>query len=240
MTTPPLFPTVENLVTLPQAKAWLDIPSDNTTQDVLLNLQIPMVSVRITAAMNRTHWLLGNAANPLKEWYAGTNTDLLALRQWPVRSVTAVYEDESFFYGSEDQPAATTLLTPGTDYCLVADAPDGVSSLSGLLLRLDDVWQGNYEMDIGGLASYAAPGRGNIYVGYSVGYDSIPYEVQQAALMLMARLTRTNTFGWELSSLNYEEYADGVRADVNRAWGYLSGEIMAALARYRIKPFGSF
>jgi hypothetical protein len=85
-----------NLTTLAKVKAWLGIDPGLTTQDVILNDLIAACSAAIESYLNRT--LL---ATDHVEWYDGTGSNVLVLKNWPVNSVASVsYEGVEYSINS--------------------------------------------------------------------------------------------------------------------------------------------
>lgn len=230
------YPTTEALCTLAQAKAVLAL--NDTLEDAALNFYIGAASAHITQSCNRTFWLTSNAANPLVEFYSGSGTEWLVLRQWPVASIASVYEDDLAYWGAASGSfASTSLLTAGTDYALALD--DVARSGSGRLCRMNGVWNCRYVRDAGMLSSYPDDGFGNVKVSYTVGYDSIPQDLSFACCLVVAKMRQMFPAGQPVSSESFEEYSVAYRALLkDSGLGLLGGEVGAVLAKYRILPVG--
>lgn len=74
-----------DLTTLAHLKAWLDIPADNTTSDVLLQRLITAASKFIVRYCNRSF-----EARPYVETYNGFGQTFMVVRQWPVSHVSSL------------------------------------------------------------------------------------------------------------------------------------------------------
>lgn len=99
----------------------------------------------------------------------------------------SVWLDGAGAYGSNVSAFdSTKMLTPGLDYALVPDMPDGFSSRSGLIERLNGVWPGGALYARGLLAASVGPGRGNVRVQYSSGFTTIPKDLETAENLLVA------------------------------------------------------
>ena len=161
MSTPPTpTPPASDLTTLANVKAWLNIPTD--TSDDMLQRLLSAASVFAQTWMNRNIPLA-----QYTERYSGTGSDTLALANYPVQSVEAV------------------TIRDWT----VQPLPDG--SQSGYVY--DDRFL--YLIGLPGPASGPFVGAPNIFpkfppraigVTYTAGYETIPLDIEQAVLELIA------------------------------------------------------
>lgn len=118
--------------------------------------------------------------NTYTEYLDGNWTSKIALRQNPVSNVASVNIDNNGYYGSNANGfGASTLLVAGQDYYLQNDRSEG-GSLSGILVRIANVWPGMMQKLRGDLTASKVFGQGNIKVVYTAGYKIIPADVQQA------------------------------------------------------------
>lgn len=231
------LPTVDRLTTLGDARTFLGAEA---SEDALLKLLIGQVSALIAKSLCRTHILNSNSANPITEYYGGEGNANLILRQWPASNPT-VWEDEMGYFGRGTNAfASVTQLTEGINYVLRYDQTGGGASNSGILERLNGVWPGGRTRDSWSLAAYPVPGRGNIKVRYTVGWDAAPGDLSLAALLALARIRNSRAYGEALAQERYEDYSYQLAKPMQQnPNGFLGGEIGAILARYRITGVGT-
>lgn len=146
------------------------------------------------------------------EFYSGTGQKVLALRQRPVWSVTSVRLDHNGFYGtSEDAFDASSLLTSGVDYALdqdLATVSGQPVSRSGILVRLNTVWaEGNRTYMPGRVTPVAGPAFGNIKVVYVAGYETLPYDLQAALVMLVSLFQKNVAAGQPMMKETIGDYS---------------------------------
>ncbi len=111
------------------------------------------------------------------EFYQGTNTDGLVLRQVPVQPNPTVWQDATGYWGQgANDPFDITgaLLKPGVDYYLELDGPNAAYSGSGILRRIGDIWRGTVVQPAGLLGRRPVPGLGNVKVQYLAGWNPVP------------------------------------------------------------------
>jgi hypothetical protein len=209
-------------------------------QTPALPFLIQAASQLITQSCNRPFWLSTNAANPIVEYLGGSGDPYLPLGYWPVQSIVSIYNDNAGFWGQTSGSfASATLLNQGTDYALEVDSVEGTSK-SAIVLRINGIWDSVYLRDGGMLASYGTNGQGNVQVTYRYGFTSLPYDLQWAATLLVARMLLTNA-GRLLNSVKFEEFAatyDNWNAlpDDETGYGILAGEVEGVISKYRIFP----
>lgn len=200
----------------------------DTSQDAVIDLLIAQCSARIVLWVG--HIL---EAATLTEYYQGTGTRDLVLRNWPVNSVTSVYEDMGGEWGQSANPfAAATLLTAGVDFALRLDGSNGVAQ-SGILRKINGVWQKPNAFQPGLISAQPAETSGTIKVVYNAGYATIPPDLQQACLMLMACVKRILRIGAPLTSEGWEDYNYAVQQAAAEAVGGLPPDTLGVLSRYR-------
>jgi len=158
------------LTTLARVKERLNLASSNTTWDDLLNSLISEISNK---AKDITGRVLTEAT--YTEYYDGTGTDTLYLRQGPLVSVSSVY---SVSYGSDGaggRSESTSLLDP-SNYVL-----DGLR---------DENWRGCGKIRL--LGGTWTEGVRNWKVTYTAGYDTVPESLVHFATnwVVSAFLTR--------------------------------------------------
>lgn len=152
----------------------------------------------------------GSYGKAVTEYYSGDGTDRLMLRQRPVQSVGSVYVDEDGYFGEGSDPfPASTLLTAGSDYCLLRDTTSAEveQSKAGILLRLGGVWPDITRHARGLLSGERAAGRGNIKVTSTVGWANIPEPTQMAVHMLVGLMRSTQGLGGQIRSLSLDYFS---------------------------------
>ena len=189
-----------------ELKKVLDIDPENTGEDAKLNFFVEQASGWIETIIGRP----GLTNKSRTEYRAGTNTQRLPLRFRPVFSTPtiAVNIDEGGFYGSASGSFdSTTAMTYGTDFCLDIDQDDGISSRSGILLRINALWDRATSRQTGFLSPFVTPGYGSIKVVYTGGYtvDTLPPVFRLAANTLVARLRVLFPLGIIPTGESYEE-----------------------------------
>lgn len=142
------------------------------------------------------------------EYYDGSGTQYLRLRQTPVTSITSVYESSTGFWGqlSGGFPS-TALLTAGSDYYLQMDGPGNAYSESGLLVRVSRIWPAAILRRAGYLGAWALHGQGNIKVTYVAGYDTIPDDIELAVWEGVALTRARRPHGQGVSSESFDGYS---------------------------------
>jgi len=145
-------------------------------------------------------------ARKLTEYYNGPGMAELVLRERPVQSIVSVYEDETGAWNQNAGAFATaTLLVEGTDYGL--DLKNDAISLSGILMRLNGVWENVTGRGAGLLSAEPLPGRGNLKVTYIAGYGQPPDDVVLAINSMIGEIRMTGPMGGGLSSEHLDYYS---------------------------------
>lgn len=151
------------LCTLQYVKDMLGITSE--AQDVALNAFLLAADQVVKTEVDRDLEF-----GTYTEFYNGTGTKALCLRQTPVVSITSINLDYAGYFGQNpDGPfPSETLLTAGKDYTLYIDK-DG-KSFSGIVYRINTVWSEiNRGYTQGKITQEVVPALGNIKVVYTAG-----------------------------------------------------------------------
>jgi hypothetical protein len=147
------------LVTLAQAKSWLDIPPAEAKFDVRVELLINSASERIEQFLERK---LGVQTHV--ERHSGRAQDRLVLEEWPVISISEVRQSGAWKF-SEVQPM---------------DAGDfGIEDRRTLTLRAGFFQRGNLNVQVTYQAGFALPYE----AAPALGVLPLPSDLAQAALM---------------------------------------------------------
>lgn len=188
-------------------KKILEVADGDTSEDIKFHFLIEYASRWIDE-------LLGGRELELKartEFYGGTGTQALLLRHRPVFTTPTirVWTDPYGYFGQVDNSfTAGSELTYGTDFVLRVDQNDG-SSRSGILLRVNSLWERPGVRTRGYLTPYVGDGFGNVKVTYTAGFtpDTLPAQIRLACNILVARMREMLPLGYELASESYEERA---------------------------------
>lgn len=230
------------LVSIPVLKQFLNIAQSDVSKDHWLTALLAGVEATAENYCKRKF-----TKQTYTEFYSGNGTSYLILRQWPVHSITNLWEDTAanFSHGDGSPFASATLLDQGVDYVLEVDT-EGTQSASGIVHRLNTVWPEDYAAYTPGrIISAYAPTLGSIKVTYVAGYDPVPKDLQMALCYLVSYMRRTMPQGGEIISEKVGDYAYTM-ADPLAASSSSSGsegntfEITAArsiLANYREVAF---
>lgn len=165
---------------------------------------------RVTTYINKWLGYTVEQTTGIVEFPEANSNDLIRLRAPPVTftGLTSIYYDPAARFGrGANDFAATTLLTEGTDYVLRVDQPDGVTSLCGLVQRINGVWPGRYSRSAGRLSRALEPHRGHIKVTYDGGWATVPGDIALAANLLIIRTIMMGPKGQALISESYAGYS---------------------------------
>lgn len=198
---------------LRELKTALEIDPEDTSEDKKLTLFLSHASSWIEEIIGRP----GMSKQERTEYYNGTGTENLLLRSRPVFTTPTiqVFLDDSGYWGATSGCfAANTALTYGVDFALAIDQDDGTSR-SGILVKINDVWNKRAVRNRGLLSPFLAKGQGNIKVVYTAGYtvDSLPDVFRAACNLLVSRLNYIWPLGVELNSEGYEERSISIVTD---------------------------
>lgn len=214
------------LTTLAKVKTFLKIADSDTSEDAFLTQMKDAVEAALKRLLKREIESASRTAYLCGNW-----TRTLRLPEYPVSAVTDVRIDPSGYYGQgPDSFGSETQLTAGVDYALRMDAPDGLSSRSGLLDRIGTVWTGDVERPPGRLSSQRVPGKGNVKVTYTAGYATIPDDLQAVVWQAVGQMRASTPAGAMLVSEGY----DGYNYTLEQADQALSrvGSVAQVIARY--------
>lgn len=172
-------------------------------------------------------------------WYtSGTGRPEVLLPNRPVSTTgLTVYLDNNGYYGQGASAfPASTLLTAGSDYVLRVDG-DGRSE-SGILLWLGaassnwPTWRTTGVLTPGVAVAGWPVGLGNIKVGYTGGYATIPADIEAATYLLsQVLIAQTDNNAFQPTSETIGPYSVS-----SQQLSYFAREVFnhsAALARYR-------
>lgn len=193
-----------------ELKSILEIDPSDSTEDKRLNFYVEYASSVIEDFLGRQGRLFYGVRT---EYYSPTNTPNLVLKSRPVylTPTPIIYEDSaagfvSGSFGNESQ------LTFGTDFELVIDQADGVTSRSGVIRRIDGIWTRRGARLAGLLSPFSLRNAGGIKVVYAGGYkyENMPAALRLACNTVVAHIRYLFPMGMELSSESYEERAIGL------------------------------
>src|SRR5882762_708261 len=148
--------------------------------------------------------------NNYTNYYSGTGTRYLVLRQTPVTALSTVHINYAGYYGHNlENPYDTEhLLTDGKDYVLEWDSTNATVSNSGRLIRIGTVWSELIKAYTQGkVTQEVAPSIGNIKVVYTAGYNPIPYDLQFAVALVVAGMIKLAQYGYPLQYEKIGDYA---------------------------------
>jgi len=190
-----------DLTTLANAKEYLGISGSD--DDTLLGNLIDRASEAIENYCRRKF-----AQETLTEYYDGRGSHRLVLNRRPVSSITSIYDDL-------DRDFTEDTLIDADDYVLYPD--EGIVEFK------------NTASTFPSTAAYFYDGQRNVKVTYVAGYETIPTDVEQACLMLVALLYN-----------RAKQRADGIKQE-SQAGAYsvayagmlMTPEIKALLEPYR-------
>lgn len=199
----PLYTDIREL------KVMLQIDPRNTEEDKNLSFYNEQASAWISEWFGRPGFFRARRT----EYYSGTGTQRLLLNSRPTQSTDAepivVIFDPNGNFGSTSGSfdPGTRTLTYGTDYCLQIDQPDGVTSRSAILWKINSYWFKPSRRIPGYLSPSIGPDVGSYKITYTGGYtvQDLPAQLRMAADLLIARLRHLFPLGLELNSEAYEE-----------------------------------
>lgn len=195
------------------------------TYDDTLRLLIELANYFVETETGRQF-----ATTERTEYYDGTGTRDLVLRQRPVQSVTNVYVDNSGYYGQAAGAfASSTVLVAGQDYAIIKDDPKYPTYSKSGIVR----WLGGAAVGWG-LSAFHPPGlltsgvhhsgwprgSGNIKVVYTSGWTTaeMPKDLKWVAL----RLVRACYFENQRGALQVTQQSIG---PFSTAYGYLQSQV---------------
>lgn len=188
-----------SLITINDFKNYIGL--DSTSEDEYLTI---LVSGVCDSFKRLVGWEV--AQQTYTHYFDGNWSSEIALFETPVMSVTSVYLDNNGYDGQSASPfPASTLLTPGVDYYLKLDRSLG-GSASGLLVKIGNVWPGQWSRPRGDLTPRRVFSQGNIKVTYVAGYYPIPNDIRLALCEACKVLRASRTMPGPLQSEGLGEY----------------------------------
>lgn len=217
------------LTDLREVKAILEIDNDDTSEDKTLTFYAEWASDWIEELLNRPL-----SYKSRTEYYNGTGTTQLLLRARPVEtSGLTVNVDEAGLYGSAPNAFTGTDLVYGTDYCLdLTVVDDSGNSVSGILLRSNNLWPKPSARQVGWLSPFMVPSQGNVKVTYTAGYkpETLPSSLRHACALLVSRIRYMFPLGMELTHENYIDRGIGISTSQRN---YILGPVLPLILRFR-------
>ena len=175
-----------SLTSISAVKTLLGI--SDSSQDTLLTQLLAGVDATIK------QWLRRDIEQATyTEFYSGDGTEVLALNQYPVTSITSVHENASGYF-TESEFTADELLTAGEDYALMR-LSSTVGSKAGFVRRIGGLWPQPSLRTQQFLSAFPGAAAGNIRVVYVAGYSSVPADLAAAANQLVVRAYNQRTGG---------------------------------------------
>lgn len=215
------------LISLPKLKSYLGISQADVAEDPLLSLLLASTSAAIEEYCGRTF----ASTIYTGQIYQGNSQQVFALRNRPVTAISALYLDNSAYWGTAlGSFPASTLLVEGVDYALDRDQPDG-SSRSGLVYRIGGLWQRPQIRRVGTIGNAEGAQVGNIKISYTAGFSVLPINVELAAMLAIAKVRRTAPYGQALASESYKDTSYSLFHPQHS--GLFMGEVGTLLSRYR-------
>lgn len=211
-------------------KVHLGIASGDTSQDTFLDQIGPQCEAALLSDLKITV-----EQTTFTEFYSGTGTPRLYLRNTPVQSITSIYTRGDLYYGDGTAYAATDLLTAGTDYTLARDQEytgTSIKSKSGVVYRIGTYWYRPLVRQQTLLAANPGEGLGNIRVVYVAGWPSgsIPADIKLALNQMIAMVRKSAQDGQPMAaeSVDYYSYQTQAAADIAKSVGSV---------QYLLKPY---
>jgi len=166
---------------LADLKEHLDIDATDTSKD---NFLINNLNAAFQSAKNYIGYDLN--ATDYVEYYDGDGSQDILLDQFPIISITSIYDDPARTFDS-------TSLVPSTDYVFY--------SKTGKVSKLQPV-TGYIVVGIPQSPTMWSDGQLNVKVSYRAGYTTIPYDAARAVILLAAWYAqRAGTEGKNAESL---------------------------------------
>lgn len=224
------------LTDLRELKKILEIDTNNTQEDAKLGFLIEHASKWIEELLDKGDL----AAREWTQYLNGTNTQYLCLEHRPILAspTPRVWVDAEGNAGQRSGAFAdSTELTYGTDFIIdTRESTDG-TGISGMLIRIDDVWQPGFYRSRGMLSPYIGPSNGSIKVTYTAGYtvDNLPATYRMACNFIVTELRYVLPVGMKIGSDGYEGRSLGI---INSQKDYLLGQIYPMIWGKRNWGFG--
>lgn len=193
----------EPLVSLLKVKTMCQISAEETSEDYRLNLAIAGASVAIESYCGRLF-----RARELTEYYDGKGFDTLFLNQYPVISITGIWDDLDRLFEDSSKMDADSYYLDAENGMVKIIAPQSAVFGTGVF----------------------TPGIANVKVVYNAGYSVIPDDLQLAAGILATHyyfLFKDKKLG----VLSRSVEAKSIQFNIGR----FPPEIMETLEKYRKK-----
>lgn len=177
----------------------------------------------IESAIEKAEAIITNAGKFLyapttkAEYYSGGGTTSLVLRYRPVTAIATIHVDDGGYYGSASGAfSSSTLLQNGIDYAL--DIEQDNFSVTGIVHRINGEWPSVNKRYRNDLVGAVMPGRGNIKVTYTAGFDSVtnppPADHKLLAILLARQIVKTAVnAGADFSSESFEYYSYSLKTE---------------------------
>jgi hypothetical protein len=157
---------VNDLVQLDDVKNWLGINLNNTDNDGIIQLLISGFTKYVS---NRTGIASFTQVNTYNEVYNGNGANRIFLKNYPIQSVISIQ------VGAYAVPQSTGLLYPG--WFIEQDQKSIAIRYAG-----DGFYMTPYSI----FPQNFMRGTGNVQVNYTAGYTSVPYDLYEAAMKIIA------------------------------------------------------
>jgi hypothetical protein len=169
--------TESDLLTLDEAKQWLNIPLTDTSQDAMLEMMISTFSSEIAQRLNR-HPTVTLGKEEVSEVWRETMNGRLFLSHWPVKEtdIVSVTVGDVAIAPMRRLNGALVPMRLNTRDAILATGDYELEEASGKLSNIS----------VGG--SQSAPWNHPVTVHYSGGYslpDEAPLELKHAVVMLI-------------------------------------------------------
>lgn len=217
------------LTSLPQLKAFLNIPGSDISQDRQIKaIQSAAESIVLSRIKRNIE------KNTYTEYYAGNSQRSIVLRNRPVLSIQSINEDYNAYYETrENSFLPASLLTQGYHYVLDVDTGT-TESKSGLVIRIGGVWMEVGRVYFPGkLSAEIGPTYGNLKVCYTAGYEEVPQDLQYAVCLLVSFMRRNVNVGGVLASEKIGDYEYKLFDPSLNATNPMISSVDQILTRYR-------
>ena len=212
-----------SLTSISAVKTLLGI--SDSSQDTLLTQLLAGVDATIKQALRRD---IEQAT--YTEFYSGDGTEVLALNQYPVSSITSIHEDPDGYF-TESAFTSDDLLTADVDYALVRMSSTA-GGKSGLVRRIGALWPRPSIRTQQFLSAFPGAAAGNIRVVYVAGFATVPADLAMAANQLVIRAYNQRSNGG--SGIQQESYEDASVSYFNPTdSASLLGTVESILRSYR-------
>ncbi len=172
----PAFPlaTDNDFVTLDQAKTWIESmkPFVPIPDDDVLHFLISGVSQDMLARMSRPSIFKSD----YQEWYDGTGSATLPIDQNPIISVNILKINGLVVQPSPDHMQSGYIISRDRKFIQLVGSP-GISLRGSVLF-------GGYSRRCGNIFPFETS---NVYIDYYAGYETIPYDLAEACLLVIAQ-----------------------------------------------------